>query len=197
MATRKNVMGRFGSAAAGMLAAAACLTLAVRQRGLEAERLRIRRLELEEIVSRRSALAHQQRMHWELLARAIDDTSLASVIDTYASGIPAGKRRQYFYANAWYINLYHLYRAGILDQEELYGHARELFQNPIMREYWEASRGQRDAQAVVRRGTDRPLGGRPHQRPGGSSRHGRVVGGRQTPVVLASWRSEPSPFMAS
>jgi hypothetical protein len=140
-----------------MLAAAACLTLAVRQRGLEAERLRIRRLELEEIVSRRSALAHQQRMHWELLARAIDDTSLASVIDTYASGIPAGKRRQYFYANAWYINLYHLYRAGILDQEELYGHARELFQNPIMREYWEASRGQR---ATLKQSSDEARIGR-------------------------------------
>ncbi|MFF8097090.1 DUF6082 family protein [Streptomyces sp. NPDC016675] len=143
MATRKNTTGRFGSAAAGMLLATAGVTLAVLQRALEAERLRTRRLELEETVSRRRALAHQQRMHWELLSRAIDDPTLASVIDTYDPAIPTEKRRQYFYANAWYVNLYHLYRAGLLDREELYGHARELFQNPLMREYWDASRGQR------------------------------------------------------
>jgi hypothetical protein len=119
------------------------MTLAARQRRLEAERLQAKRQELEELASRRRALAHQQRMHWELLSRAIDNPSLAAVIDTYAPDIPAEKRRQYFYANAWYINLYHLFRAGLLDQDEFYGHARELFQNPLMREYWEASKGQR------------------------------------------------------
>ncbi|MEG3631564.1 DUF6082 family protein [Streptomyces poriticola] len=143
MTTRNRVAGSLGSVTAGLLLATAGLTLAARQRDLEAERLHVRRLELEEVASRRRALAHQQRMHWELLSRAMDDPSLAAVIDTYDPAVPAEKRRQYFYANAWYINLYHLYRAGILDQEELYGHARELFQNPLMREYWEASRGQR------------------------------------------------------
>ncbi|MFE0722667.1 DUF6082 family protein [Streptomyces rochei] len=157
MVTRKKITGRFGSAATGLLVATAGLTLAARQRALEAERLRVRRLELEETASRRRALAHQQRMHWELLSRAIDDPSLASVIDTYAPDIPAEKRRQYFYANAWYINLYHLYRAGLVDQEELYGHARELFQNPVMREYWEASRGQR---ATLKQSSDEARIGR-------------------------------------
>ncbi|MFC8949959.1 MULTISPECIES: DUF6082 family protein [Streptomyces] len=157
MVTRKKITGRFGSAATGLLVATAGLTLAARQRALEAERLRVRRLELEETASRRRALAHQQRMHWELLSRAIDDPSLASVIDTYTPDIPAEKRRQYFYANAWYINLYHLYRAGLVDQEELYGHARELFQNPVMREYWEASRGQR---ATLKQSSDEARIGR-------------------------------------
>ncbi|MGQ5608393.1 DUF6082 family protein [Streptomyces sp. EKS3.2] len=157
MVTRKKITGRFVSAATGLLVATAGLTLAARQRALEAERLRVRRLELEETASRRRALAHQQRMHWELLSRAIDDPSLASVIDTYAPDIPAEKRRQYFYANAWYINLYHLYRAGLVDQEELYGHARELFQNPVMREYWEASRGQR---ATLKQSSDEARIGR-------------------------------------
>ncbi|WP_019325830.1 DUF6082 family protein, partial [Streptomyces sp. TOR3209] len=157
MVTRKKITGRFGSAATGLLVATAGLTLAARQRAVEAERLRVRRLELEETASRRRALAHQQRMHWELLSRAIDDPSLASVIDTYAPDIPAEKRRQYFYANAWYINLYHLYRAGLVDQEELYGHARELFQNPVMREYWEASRGQR---ATLKQSSDEARIGR-------------------------------------
>jgi hypothetical protein len=143
MAREKNTAGRLSSAAAGLMLATAELALAARRRRLEAERLHVRRLELEELASRRRALAHQQRMHWELLSRAIDDPSLAAVIDTYDPDTPGEKRRQYFYANAWYINLYHLYRAGILDQAEFYGHARELFQNPLMREYWEASKGQR------------------------------------------------------
>jgi hypothetical protein len=143
MVTRKNAAGRHGSATAGLLLVTVGLRLAARKRHLEAQRLQVRRLELEELASRRRILAHQQRMHWELLSRAIDDPSLAAVIDTYDPAIPAEKRRQYFYANAWYTNLYHLYRAGLLDQEEFYGHARELFQNPVMREYWEASRGQR------------------------------------------------------
>jgi hypothetical protein len=142
MATKKNAARRLVSAA-GLMLATAGMTLAARQRRLETERLHLKRLELEELTARRRALAHQQRMHWELLSRAIDDPSLAAVIDTYDPDIPAKKRRQYFYANAWYINLYHLYRAGILDQTEFYGHARELFQNPLMREYWEASKGQR------------------------------------------------------
>ena len=143
MATRKKITGRFGSAAAGMLFATAGVALAARQRALEVERLRARRLEVEETASRRRALAHQQRMHWELLARAIDDPSLAAVIDTYDKDIPAEKRRQFFYANAWYVNLFHVYEAGLMDQEELFGRLREFFQTPLMREYWEASRAQR------------------------------------------------------
>lgn len=143
MVTQRNTAGSLGSAAAGLLLAAAGLALAARQRRLEEARLEVRRLELEELASQRKALAHQQRMHWELLTKAIDDPSLASVIDTYDRSIPAEKRRQFFYANAWYVNLYHLYRAGMLDQEELFGRLREIFQSPVVREYWEASRAQR------------------------------------------------------
>ncbi|MEU5138873.1 DUF6082 family protein [Streptomyces sp. NPDC021139] len=136
MVTRKNITGRFGAVAAGML-------LAARQRRLDRARLYERQLRLEELALRREALRHQQRMHWELLNRALDDPSLAEVIDAYDKSIPARKRRQFFYANAWYVNLYHLHQAGTLDQEELFGHLRELFQTPLMREYWEASREQR------------------------------------------------------
>lgn len=143
MATQKNAAGRLRAAAAGLLLATAGMTLAARQRRLEAERIQLRRMELEELASRRRALAHQQRMHWELLSRAIDNPSLAAVIDTYDPSIPAERRRQYFYANAWYVNLYHLYRVGLIDQEEFHGHARELMHNPLMREYWEASKALR------------------------------------------------------
>ncbi|MFF5481817.1 DUF6082 family protein [Streptomyces sp. NPDC012935] len=141
MTTRKHSARRLGSAALSLLLATA--TLASRQRRLDAARLEERRLALEELAVRRKALAHQQRMHWELLARAIDDPSLAAVIDTYDKSIPAERRRQFFYANAWYVHLYHLYRAGILDREELYEYLREFFQSPVFREYWRASRAQR------------------------------------------------------
>ncbi|MER5598754.1 DUF6082 family protein [Streptomyces sp. NPDC002265] len=143
MAIRKHSAGRVGSAALTLLLVTATMTLAGRQRRLEEEHLQRRRLELEELAVRRKALAHQQRMHWELLARAIDDPSLAAVIDTYDKSIPAEKRRQFLYANAWYTHLYHLYRAEILDREELYTYLREFFQSPLFREYWQASRSQR------------------------------------------------------
>ncbi|MFI8946838.1 DUF6082 family protein [Streptomyces sp. NPDC053750] len=132
-----------------MLLATAGLTLAAHQRRLEAVRLHVRRLELEELAIRRKSLQHQQRMHWELLTRAIDDPSLAEVIDTYDKSIPAERRRQFFYANAWYVNLYHLYEAGFVDQEELFGRLRELFQTNLMREYWEASKEHRASLATT------------------------------------------------
>jgi hypothetical protein len=145
MATRK-FRARFGSAALALFAATtatAAATLAACQRRYGDARLHERRLELEELAIRRTALAHQQRMQWELLTRAIDDPSLAAVIDTYDKSIPAERRRQFFYANAWYVHLYHLHRAGLLDREELYRHLREFFQSPVFREYWEASRHMR------------------------------------------------------
>ncbi|CAA15791.1 hypothetical protein GTY87_29875 [Streptomyces sp. SID7813] len=145
MVTRKNATGRFGSAAAGMLLATAGISLAARRRRREAARMHERLLELEELAIRRQSLAHQQRMHWELLTRAIDDPSLAEVIDTYDKSIPAERRRQFFYANAWYVNLYHVHRAGLLDQEGLQGRLREFFQSPVFREYWEATRNMRAA----------------------------------------------------
>jgi hypothetical protein len=143
MATQKSSAGRLGSTALTLLAATATVTLAVRQWQLEKARLHDRQLELEELAIRRKALAHQQRMQWELLLRAMDDPSLAEVIDTYDKRIPAERRRQFFYANAWYVHLYHLYRAGSLDRAELYRHLREFFQSPVFREYWEASRHMR------------------------------------------------------
>ncbi|WP_405590151.1 DUF6082 family protein [Streptomyces sp. NBC_01092] len=143
MTTQKHLAGRLRSAALALLVATATATVAAHLRRSEETRLREKQLELEELAIHRKAVAHQQRMQWELLARAIDDPSLASVIDTYDKNIPVERRRQFFYANAWYVHLFHLHRAGILDREELYRHLREFFQSPIFREYWEASQHMR------------------------------------------------------
>ncbi|MFE4775989.1 DUF6082 family protein [Streptomyces sp. NPDC056713] len=91
----------------------------------------------------RRARAHQQRKNWALLVKAIDDPSLAAVINTYDPEIPPAKVRQFFFANAWYVNLFHLDQAGVIDQKDLYGRLRDLFQSPVFREYWRASRPNR------------------------------------------------------
>ncbi len=93
----------------------------------------------------RLARAHQQRMHWELLSKAIDDPDLAVVIDTYAADVSPEKRRQLLYANLWYINAFHLHEAGLLNPRELFGHLRDLFQSAYIREYWESTRHHRAA----------------------------------------------------
>ncbi|MFI6942571.1 DUF6082 family protein [Streptomyces sp. NPDC050418] len=98
---------------------------------------------LDEEAQRRAARAHQQRMHWELLSKAIDDPDLAVVIDTYAVELTPEKRRQMMYANLWYVNALHLYLSGLLRKQELFGHLRELFQSPYLREYWEMTRHHR------------------------------------------------------
>lgn len=143
MATVRHFAGRLRSATFALVAATATATMAVRQRRLAETRLHERQLELDALQVRRNGYAHQQRMHWELLSRAIDDPTLFAVIDTYDKSIPAAKRRQFLYANAWYAYLFHLFRAEVLDQEELYIAMRELLQNPLFREYWEASKAQR------------------------------------------------------
>ncbi|MCX3060574.1 DUF6082 family protein [Streptomyces beihaiensis] len=94
---------------------------------------------------RRLARAHQQRMHWELLSKAIDDPALAVVIDTFGVDLTPEKRRQYLYANLWYVNAFHLYESGLLNRREIFGHLRELFQSAYIREYWEITRPHRAA----------------------------------------------------
>lgn len=155
MATLRHFAGRMSSATLALLAAR--VTMAARRRRLDATRLDERRLELQALAVRRKGYAHQQRMHWELLSRAIDDPTLFAVIDTYDKSIPAAKRRQFLYANAWYAYLFHLFRAEVLDQEELYIAMRELLQNPLFREYWDASKAQR---ANLKRSSDEARVGR-------------------------------------
>ncbi|MFF2505906.1 DUF6082 family protein [Streptomyces sp. NPDC058067] len=145
MATQSNGIRALSAAAlVGFALGGATLALTMQQRREEL-RLRVEQLERDEVAQRRRARAHQQRMHWALLVKAIDDPSLAAVINTYGAEVPLEKLRQYFYANAWYVNLFHLNQAGVVDQEQLYGPLRDLFQSPVFREYWEATRNHRTA----------------------------------------------------
>lgn len=85
-------------------------------------------------------LAHQQRLLWELLSKAMEDPALAAVLDTHQGTIPPAKHRQFLFANALYTNALLAYRIGNVNQAELFGHLRSTVQNPIFREYWEVTR---------------------------------------------------------
>lgn len=113
-------------------------------------------LEQQAQYMRQSALAQQQRLHWELLSKAIDDPDLAEVLDVYEEDVSPRVRRQYLFANALYTNLLFYYRIGNLTQDEFIRYARGIFQNPIVRNYWAATRLQR---ASIHAGADEAAAG--------------------------------------
>ncbi|MFF8480803.1 DUF6082 family protein [Streptomyces antibioticus] len=125
------------------MAGGALLAVAVRRHTLTALQARLERLEDTARSQRDSNLASQQRLHWELLSKAIDDPELAEVLDLYEVPVNSKQRRQYIFANALYTNLLFYYRIGNLSHEEFFKHVRGIFQSPIVREYWYATRHQR------------------------------------------------------
>lgn len=143
MTTQKHWIRGAGSAAVAGLACTAALL--VQQRRLR--ELRLRLAEHEEAdrseQQRHGHLAHQQRLQWELLNRAMGDPDLAAVLDTFGGTIPPAKHRQFLFANALYTNALFAYRLGNITRSELFGHVRGTLQNPIVREYWEATRAAR------------------------------------------------------
>jgi hypothetical protein len=145
MATRKSrVRGLGPVAAAGFgLAAGALVTLAAQRHALKALHVRLEHIEQRASTQHHANLAHQQRLHWELLSKAIDSPELAEVLDIFEVPASPQKRRQYLFANALYTNLLFYYRIGNLSREEFYGRVRGLLQNPVVREYWYATQGQR------------------------------------------------------
>ncbi|WP_221349087.1 DUF6082 family protein [Streptomyces beigongshangae] len=132
MATRN-----FGTQGCGSTAAAG-LTFTVGIGVLIAQQWHSRRLRLNE--QQHINLANQQRLHWELLSKALEDPALAAVLDTHKGTIPSDKYRQFLFANAVYTNALLAYRIGNVNRAELFGHLRGTVQNPIFREYWEVTR---------------------------------------------------------
>ena len=130
-----GIRGLSSAAAAGLAFAAGALALlTAQQRKYHEQRLRV----------------EQQRMHFHLLSRAMDDPDLAAVMSTVdlstepAENRPA-LRRQYLFANAWYTNTLQLYRTGNVNSQELHGHLRVICQSGIFRDYWEATRHHRES----------------------------------------------------
>ncbi|MFE9681368.1 DUF6082 family protein [Streptomyces sp. NPDC002701] len=100
--------------------------------------------------SRTRLRVEQQRVHLQLLGRAMDDPELAVVMSTVdLSGAPVAEqprlRRQYLFANALYANALHAFHAGHVNWKELHGHLRVLCQSSVFRDFWEATRHHRDS----------------------------------------------------
>jgi hypothetical protein len=106
-------------------------------------RERLEHLERSAHSQQATNLAAQQRQHWELLSKAIDDPELAEVLDLYEPPVSPKQRRQYLFANALYTNLLLYYRIGNLTRDEFFKHVRGMLQNPIVRDYWYATQQHR------------------------------------------------------
>ncbi|WP_431992585.1 DUF6082 family protein [Streptomyces albogriseolus] len=142
MGTKSVGLRRFQSVTAvglGMVAGVFA-AVATQRNALDAINRRLERLEEQAGHRQRANLAMQQRQHWELLSKAMDNPELTEVLDIFAVPVTVQKRRQYLFANALYTNLLSYHRVGNLTKEEFYKHARAMFQNPIVREYWYATR---------------------------------------------------------
>ncbi|MCX4587896.1 DUF6082 family protein [Streptomyces sp. NBC_01481] len=94
-------------------------------------------------LQRRADITNQQRLHFELLSKAMDDPDLAAVLDTYDTRLSPVKQRQYLYANALYQHVLHAYRIGAATEDDVRGHLRVICRNPIFREFWAATRSHR------------------------------------------------------
>lgn len=145
MDTKSVGLRRFQSAtAAGLgMVAGVIAAVAAQRNALDAINRRLEQLEERAGNQQRANLAMQQRQHWELLSKAIDDPQLAEVLDLYEEPLTVQRHRQYLFANALYTNLLCYHRIGNMTREEFFKHARGMFQNLIMREYWDATRPHR------------------------------------------------------
>ncbi|MCX5561343.1 DUF6082 family protein [Streptomyces sp. NBC_00038] len=145
MATQKSgTRGLRAVATAGMgLVTGALATLAAQRQSLDSLRVRIEYLERQAQTQRDTNRALQQRLHWELLSKAMDDPELAEVLDTYDEAVSANKQRQFLFANALYTNALCYYQIGNISREEFFGFVRGILQNRIFREYWYATRPHR------------------------------------------------------
>ncbi|MDC2957128.1 DUF6082 family protein [Streptomyces gilvifuscus] len=145
MATQSFGLRRVSAVASACvgLAAGAAVALTAQRPALKALRTRIEHLEQAAHTQRQTNFAHQQRLHWELLSKAMDDPDLAEVLDAYNGTVPPRKQRQFLFANALYTNALCYYRMGNMTREEFFGFARSMLQIPIFREYWYATRPHR------------------------------------------------------
>ncbi|NGO13132.1 hypothetical protein G5C60_37440 [Streptomyces sp. HC44] len=98
---------------------------------------------------RQEALIAAGQRSMELLSRAMDDPDFAETVfigDADAmmtTALPPKKRRQFLYVRAMYENMVLAWATGTVLWEDLFVHVRAFLQNPVVREYWHATRGER------------------------------------------------------
>ncbi|MER6286930.1 DUF6082 family protein [Streptomyces sviceus] len=145
MATRSfGIRGLRSAATASLgMVTGALVAMTAQRQALKAMQGRLEYLERQAWKQQHANLARQQRQHWELLSKAIDDPELAEVLDIFERPVTPERRRQYLFANALYTNLLCYYRIGNMGRDEFFKHVRAIFQNPIVREYWYATQQQR------------------------------------------------------
>ncbi|NGN66326.1 hypothetical protein G5C51_20795 [Streptomyces sp. A7024] len=85
-------------------------------------------------------VTEQFRLNLEVTGRALEDDELLAVLDTYGDDIPAERRRQFLYANMVYMQVLHAYQVDTHPEAEVRGAMAIHLQNPVFREYWEATR---------------------------------------------------------
>jgi hypothetical protein len=73
----------------------------------------------------------------------MDDPEPAEVLEAYDGTVSPRKQHHFLFAHALYTNTVRYYRMGNMGREEFYGFARSMLQNPVFREYWNASRPHR------------------------------------------------------
>ncbi|OON75123.1 DUF6082 family protein [Streptomyces tsukubensis] len=148
-AKKSGAQGVRSAVAAGAFLAGGASLLIARLRRYDDLRDRLDRMEDVALrLSDRVELAHQQRVHLDLLDRALADQDLAAVLDIYEGTVTPRVQRQYVFANLLYVNALRAHQMGIVDRGELFGHLRGIFQNPICRDYWKANARHRETLAV-------------------------------------------------
>ncbi|MGI5372650.1 DUF6082 family protein [Streptomyces iakyrus] len=90
-----------------------------------------------------TSLVSVHDMRLGLLREAINNPDLAATLDVYESEISPTKQRQFLFVEAVHRTYLLEWRVGAMTMQELYGHLRILFRNPVFREYWEATRSHR------------------------------------------------------
>lgn len=126
-------------AAFGFAALVVTFLMQFKELQLQRQELALQRHEMSQTQAElhRSAEADLRRLHVELMRMAIDDEGLAEVWPD-PERYPHDVRRQLWYANLVYQHQRLAMELGQYDKVTISSVLRRMFDNPIMRRYWEA-----------------------------------------------------------
>jgi hypothetical protein len=96
----------------------------------------------------RTAEAEVRKLHVQLVKMSLDDPELAEVWPRLTPGLPPARLRQYLFANLILQHVATALTIGDITEEHAKAAVRYMFTSPLMREYWAATRADRE-QTVV------------------------------------------------